>query len=436
MKAQTMAKPDADATIYSIVQKKPLAISWIIWGVAALFYLYEYVLRASTTVMTEQLMFDFGITSTALGVLSSMYYYAYTPLQIPCGMIVDWFGARLVITGSCILCVVGTLMFAESSSLITAQIGRFFIGAGSACAFLSTLKLVAEWFPQRYFAILSALTSKMGIMIGGFIVAKPLAHFVETSGWRTSMFWSAIIGIAVTALCWSIIRNSPKDGGKAIAKAPSMGLMEGLMTLIKNKQVWYVSLYGAFLYIPISAFSELWAVPFLMQKYQIDTATAAGIGVMLVFGMGFGALALAFLSDYMKSRISVMKWSALGATLCFMTIIYMPNLPMWVMYIVMFAAGFCNGAQVLCFAVNQESTSPALSATTIGFTNTIVMMSGVIFQPLLGMILDLAWEGTYVADGIRFYSTYTYQVAMITVPLCLLASFLLVYRMKETYPQK
>ena len=47
------------------------SLSWIIWICAGLFYLYEYVLRVSPGVMTNQLMQDFGVTSTALGVLAS-----------------------------------------------------------------------------------------------------------------------------------------------------------------------------------------------------------------------------------------------------------------------------------------------------------------------------------------------------------------------------
>src|SRR3989338_3198608 len=81
--------------------------SWIIWAMAALFYLYEYVLRVSPSVMTEGLTQSFGVTSTELGVLSSFYYYAYTILQVPCGVIVDKWGPRRVITFSSILCTVG-----------------------------------------------------------------------------------------------------------------------------------------------------------------------------------------------------------------------------------------------------------------------------------------------------------------------------------------
>ncbi|WP_032113075.1 MFS transporter [Candidatus Paracaedibacter symbiosus] len=124
----------------------PSLKSWMIWICASLFYFYEMILRASPSVMTDDLMRDFGVDSTALGVLSSFYYYAYVILQVPCGIIVDRFGTRRVVTFSTLLCVIGSLCFAYSDSLPLAQLGRFLIGAGSACAFISCLKISADWF--------------------------------------------------------------------------------------------------------------------------------------------------------------------------------------------------------------------------------------------------------------------------------------------------
>ena len=49
--------------------------AWIIWAAAVSFYLYEYVLRVSPSVMTDSLMLHFGVNATALGVLTSFYYY-------------------------------------------------------------------------------------------------------------------------------------------------------------------------------------------------------------------------------------------------------------------------------------------------------------------------------------------------------------------------
>ncbi len=408
---------------------------WTVWFIAAFFYLYEYILRASPSVMTEQLMQDFAITSTSLGILSSMYYYAYTPLQIPCGLIVDRLGARLVITLSCALCVIGTFMFAQADSLLVAQVGRFIIGAGSACAFLSTLKLVSDWFPPKYFAVLSGMTTMIGITTGGYLVGKPFALFVNALGWREAMLWSAVFGILVTLICWLIIKNAPSDAQNHRGTASTSTVLKDLGILVRSKQTWFVALYGCLFYVPVSVFSELWAVPYLMKKYDLDNAAAASISVMLILGKGVGAPGIALLSNYFESRKKVMFYGAFGATIAFVAAIYLP-VSMRVMECLLFFTGACAGAQVICFALNQEINPHEISATSVGFTNTIVMISGIVFQPLLGALLDCVWDGTLNGNGsgVRIYSLEAYQTAMLALPLCLFLSWILVFFIEETYP--
>ena len=85
--------------------------SYLYWGMAAIFYLYEMVLRASTSVLAQDLSQSFGLSAEMLGLLSSAYYMAYTPLQLPCGVILDKMGARRLLSASCLICALGTLAF-------------------------------------------------------------------------------------------------------------------------------------------------------------------------------------------------------------------------------------------------------------------------------------------------------------------------------------
>lgn len=427
----------SDSPIKPII-KRPSPRAWGIWLMAAIFYLYEYILRASPSVMTEQLMQDFAITTTSLGLLSSMYYYAYTPLQIPIGVVVDWLGARVVVTVSCILCVLGTIFFSLSDSLFLAQMGRFLIGAGSACAFLCTLKLVADWFPPKYFAVLSGMTTLTGITTGGYVVGRPFAEFVNNLGWRDAMMCFATLGVGVALLCWLVIRNHPHNHNKKLALAPETtkeNLWHSIGILVKSRQTWLIALYGCMFYVPISVFSELWAVPYLMKRYGIDNATAASIGVMVVLGKGIGAPGIALLSNALESRKKVMYACAFLGMLAFGTAIYLP-VPIWLMQSLLFFLGGCVGAQVLCFALNQEINPKEISATTVGFTNMIVMMSGIIFQPLMGVLLDRFWDGTISnLTGRRIYSIDAYQTAISVLPVCIFVAWILVFFIKETFPR-
>lgn len=424
--------------IHVTKQKKVASLSswrpWIIWGAAAAFYLYEYALRASPSVMTQELMVDLNVTSTILGVLTSFYYYAYVPLQIPCGVIVDRFGPRRVVTASAALCVVGAFLFAESHSLLTAQMGRFLLGMGSACAYLSCAKVGAEWFAHSRFAMIAGLTMMMGTL-GGTFGGRPVAMLVNAYNWRSTMLILSLIGVGVTVISWFVIRDRPENGiTDNYSISQEAGLLEGLKEVITNRQIWLLGLYGCMMYVPLSGFAELWAVPYIMRTYGVNNEVAAMASIMVFVGMGLGSFLSAWLSDYLRSRRLVMSSASLGSLFFFLIAIYIPGLSLNAVLAMLFLMGLACGGQILYFAVAREETSHHISGTVVGFTNGLLMSSGFIFQPLLGAVLDWAWDGQMTSTGIRFYSAEVYKYAMVVIALSQFFAWLVMFFIKETYP--
>jgi len=143
-------------------------LPWIICGLGALFYSYEYFLRITPSVMTVELKHFFHIKDGALGSLSAYYYYIYTPMQLAVGLLMDRYGPRRLLTIATLCCVAGSLLFAATPILFVAEMGRFLIGFGSAFAFVGVMKLATIWLPRRYFAMFAGLATSMG-MIGAII---------------------------------------------------------------------------------------------------------------------------------------------------------------------------------------------------------------------------------------------------------------------------
>lgn len=411
--------------------------AWIIWGAAAAFYLYEYILRVSPSVMTNELMRDFSATSTVLGIFTSAYYISYVPLQVPCGMIVDWLGARKVVTISAILCTLGSFMFADSDSLFLATTARFIMGAGSACAYLSCLKLGSEWFQPQRFAVIAGITMMMGTF-GGIFGGKPFAMLVNATGWRMAMTIAGVMGIAVVAAAWLIIRDHPEGGVHRKNKhAPltSGRLLDGLKVITSNPQTWLIGLYAALMYTILSAFAELWGTPYLMVSYEINNETAS-YGSMLVFiGMALGCLVSPILANHWRSHKRVMSIGAIGALVSFLPAIYLDNLSLTNVFILLFIAGFFCGWQILNFAAAKEINPPEFSGTTMGFMNALTMVSAPIFQSLLGKLIHIFDEGKVDVDGSRIYSAEAYQYALFTIPVCLLFAWLIMRFVRETHPE-
>lgn len=411
-----------------------LTHSWIVFACAVTFYLYEYVLRVSISVLTDDLMRAFSVTSTALGVLASSYYISYVPLQVPCGVIVDRFGPRRVITFSAFLCVVGSAIFAQSEAFWGAQFGRFLMGAGSACAYLSCAKVAAEWFPPSKFALITSITMMMGTF-GGMFGGFPFASLTNQVGWRPAMMIAAAVGLAVMALAWLVIRDRPtgyKFYDAAHHTEERAPLLAGLKIVARNPRCWLIGVYGCMMYLPLSAFSELWGVPFLMKLYDIGNQKASLMCALFLIGMGIGCPISAFLSEKFHNRVKLMGYSALGTAICFAIIPYAP-LTLNAMCSVLFIAGLISGGQILYFVAAKEINGPSISGTVVGFINGLVMSSGLVFQPFLGKLIDVFWDGAKNSDGTPLYTVEVYQWALASIPICLLISWVIMMFVSETY---
>ena len=405
------------------------ALAWVFWGCAALFYLYEFILRVSPNAIVNELMRDFGVTSTYLGILVSAYSCAYVPLQVPCGVIVDWLGTRRVICLSTLLCIIGSFLFAESENFYLAVFARFLIGAGSACAYISCVKVGSDWFAPEKFAVIAGITMMMGTL-GGIVGAKPFAALANIVGWRDAMVVAGFVGIGVLALCFFVLKDRRRSREEIVH---SGNLFEGLKIIASNPQSWLLAAYGGFMYVPLCAFAELWGTPFMMNLYNVDNETAAFAGTMVYLGFALGSLLGPLFSNYIKSRRLVMLGSSVLTIIPFVGVIYIPDLPYNVSLILLLLAGLVCGAQILYFGVAKEMNPDKYSATAIGFTNAGVMASGLIFPTLLGYILDSVWDGAISADGIPIYSVNDYQQALLTVPVCMLMAFIIMLFVRETY---
>lgn len=411
--------------------------AWFVWSFAGLFYLYQFVLRNSPGVMIDDLMRGFSVEACALGVLSACYLISYTSLQIPVGLGMDKFGPARLLKGSILLCIIGTILFAVSESFYLACFGRLLIGAGSTCAFLGSLKLATNWFHPERLALVVGFTLLAG-KVGAAFGQAPLALLIDMLGWREALLFVVVpIGLVLTVGIWVFITDNPPEGPMTPTSdvdTTVKTLMIRLKDIMVNYRIWVLGFYGALMYAPLLVFIDLWGVPFLSKLYDIDKATAGSITTMFYVGVGVGSPVVALISDSIKERRLPMTLGALLAIIFNVIIIYVPGIPISGMYVLLFTAGFVFSSQPLIFSSVCQLTPHASNATAISFTNMIVMLLGLVLQPLVGWFLDWVWDGV-MNNGIPLYTISDYRFALLSIPFCLVISLLLMPLIPETFPR-
>ncbi len=398
-----------------------VSYKWAVWGIAVLFYLYEYLLRVSPSIMADELMREFKVDTATLSLVSSYYYYTYVLFQIPCGLIVDWLGPRKVITLSAALCAIGSLIFSQTDNIFVAQIARFIIGAGSACVFLSCAKIIIDWFPAHKFGFMMAITTAVG-SLGSSLGGVYLASSLQTSGWRNSILITALIGLIITIASWFIIRDK-KNTVQIPSHNTHITFFDTLKVVITNPQNWLMGLCGCFMYLPISVFAELWSIPYLKQTYCISNIESSFANTLFFMGLAIGSPFAACLASKLNNYVRVISWSSLLSLCVFLIAIYIPHIPLNFTFFLLFLFGVCCSGRILSFAFIKDLNPTYANATAIGFINSIIMSSGIIFQPLSGIILE-----STKCEVISTYgniSSYNYQIAFSIIPVGLLLSWIL-----------
>lgn len=412
--------------------KKVTLAGFMIYLLAVSYYFYEFVIQVSPNVMTDSIMETFLVNATVIGMVSGVYYYTYTLMQLPSGLLLDRFGARWVLTSVVLVCALGALCFAYAPNIYWLGIGRLLAGAGSAFAFVSVLYLATRWFPAHYFALIAGITQMIGSMgaIGG---ETPLAYLNNVLGWRQSFLWFAIIGVLLAALIALFVRNQPKDYHKHTLTKNYYNTWQSLKVLCSNKQTWYVGLMSLTVWTPMTALAALWGVAFLKAGYLEPEYHLATAICFVWIGNAASSIFIGWWSDYIKRRCMPMSFFTACGLIASILLIYFKMPSFWMVYFLMFVVGAGTAGQALSFAVVKENNPKELTGTAMGFNNMAVVCSGAIFQPLVGKLLDMNWSGGML-HGVRVYDFHAYQIALSVVPLCFLISLIMsMFFVKETY---
>lgn len=405
------------------------AYGWVVCSLAALFYCYEYLLRIEPSVMLQPLMQHFQVTATGLGLITSMYYYAYTPLQAVVGVTTDYLGPRKILAVAIGLCVVGSFIFAYTANAIWAASGRFFIGAGSAFAFVCVLKLAAEWLPRKYFAMFAGLTTALG-MLGAMIGDVVMSWFVQRTSWHEVILVSAIVGAVLIPVFLLVIKDHEQHL-ETFGERFQQNIKE-LLKLFVNPQLILAGAIGCLLYLSLSVFGEMWGIPFVNTITQKSKIIAGEVNSMVFLGWLIGSPLSGWVSDHLRNRRIPLIWGSLLAAISFGIILIWPTLPAAVLAILLFLFGLFSSVEVITFAIGRDTVPVKYTATAMGVINLVIMLGGVIIQPLVGKLLDLFWKGD-LSQGIRIYGALDYRYSLLIIPCAMLLCAVLAFFLKETH---
>ena len=386
---------------------------FLIWFVGVSFVLFQFFLQLSSGVIIGHIMHDMNLSALTAGLLSSSFYFIYTALQIPVGIMFDRKNTRVLLSCNALLCSAGCLIFANSVGLIGLFIGRTLIGAGSAFAFVGFSHLLRQYFLPKQFAFMIGFSETLGF-IATAVGIVGMGEFIAHWGWRTFIDGAAGLGVLIAFLSWRVIPNSEKLNSQPHFK-------HSFVTILASCPIWLNGFFVGLSFSVVTVFGALWAVPFIQVKLNCSMDEASLVAAVYFIGTGLSCPLFGILSNHVKSRKRLILSSCLVTAGLLLSVLFLPIANLAIIMILMLLIGLFCGAYMLSYTISNELAPPQLQSTAMGFTNTLAVLSALILQPFVGYLLVMLNQTGY-------YTTSDYQYALVVVPLSLiLASFLVLF---------
>lgn len=408
--------------------------AWLVCLVISLFFFYEFVQLNIFNSIASDIQAAFGLSSTKVGYLASMYFYGNFLMVIPAGMLLDRYSTKTIALLAMLLSTSATIVFSTTHSFELAAVCRFLAGMGAGFCFLSCIRLASRWFTADRLAFVTGVIVTMA-MLGGMVAQTPMAILSGMVGWRHAMLSNGFLGLVIIALIFLVVRDCPKvEDGQVQEEHQHLqkyGVLQSLMYVVRNKNNWLGGMYTMLMNLPIFILGALWGMVYLERVHGITHAQASYVASMLFVGVIFGSPAFGWFSDKIHSRRMPMFIGAVTSLIIVLPILYVPHLSVATLLVLFFLLGFLTSSQVISYPAIAELNPIELTASAVSIISIVIMASGIIVQPLTGWLIGLHWDHT-MANGQPVYLTSDFMWAMLIMPVCFVISFFIALGIKET----
>ncbi|MEF8701561.1 MAG: MFS transporter [Candidatus Accumulibacter sp. UW26] len=378
-------------------------------------YVLSFFQRFAPAGIAPDLVAAFNTTASSLGVLAATYFYVYTLMQVPTGILVDTLGPRLILLLGGLVGGVGSLLFGMAPGFELALVGRTLIGLGVSVTFIAMLKIIALSFDERRFASLVGVSMLIG-NLGSVLAGAPLSWLAQITGWRGIFVGLAGLSLLLGVGCWYLLRESAAPVTGSTAKRPRFDrtvVLSGLLSVLGNRETWPVVCVNFGICGSFFAFAGLWATPFLTQVHGLSRTAAANHVSLYFAGFALGCALVGAVSDRLGRRKPVLLVSSHLYALIWLVWLSGSALPLAVSYSLFTLMGLLTASFTLTWACAKEVNPPLLSGISTSVTNMGGFLAAALLQPLVGWVMDLTWQGGLSETGARVYTPADFHAGLI-----------------------
>lgn len=390
------------------VEKKELIPYWV--KIVIVFFLGWVAIYATRSVLNpvmDNIQSEFGLSTSTLGLISSIFFLGYAGLNIPSGILGDKIGKKRVV-------IPGVILFGVFAA-ITGAMPTFFmfismwlmVGIFQGFYYGPSYGLSSESIPKKHITLGSAIINSgmaFGISIGYFISSYTVGELGMS--WRAPFFIVAIPVVLIGIIMIFVIKEKPKSKEQQKAESDS-GEKVKLSALFKNRNlilayiVIFTAIYAFFVVVT-------WMPYYLQHARGITGGSVAVIASLVPWAAIPGSILFSWIADRMGKRRPVLLVMMPLSIVAIVSIVAFDNI--YVLYAALIGYGIFGkiSTNPVLVAVVADNAPKNAYSTSFGVYNFIGMCGSIIAPYATGFLTDVTGSlnmGFYFAGFLLIIGT-------------------------------
>lgn len=348
---------------------------------AACFFITA-IYRVVMAVFIPYMEKDLSLSSLDLGLIASVYFFAFAVFQIPFGILVDHYGPRMTQGIFFFIATIGAFIFPFSSSVAMLTISRLIIGIGLAGGLMGGFTANRIWFHVDKLPFYNSVTVTAG-NIGAILATYPVHLLLLILNWRSISFILALLSLTVTL--WVII-STPKKPSH-LAHVPMGQRIRAAKEILCTRFYWFRSLLIGFSLGTLISFQSLWAAPWATHIEGMSTSRTAVLLFLLGLGFLLGCILAGLLGAIHQKLVSILLLVGESIFIALQIVIalqlFTGSLFIWFLY------GLAGASGMLGYAYIAQRFPTKYAGISISNLNVLVFLVSFVLQFGIGWLITL-----------------------------------------------
>ncbi len=382
--------------------------AWSLTALLVVLYVVNYGDKAAFGIIAQALKDELGISAAQIGLVGSLFFFAFTIGGFFAGALNRWMSLRTVLLVLALVWAAAMLPLVVSATFAVLVVSRMLLGIaeGPSSALIHTAAY--SWHPTERRGFPGALLASAA-SVAKIVLAPLLAYLSVAYGWRSALITMAVIGIVWCVFWLRLWEVGPYIPAKATGPAKASGPTKKARpdTGADEPRVPWARI--------LLTRTFLTGVPLVASIYALVTVVLTWLPSYFEVGLGFSRLEAGsmlaipsvvglisliggtLLSDFLLAR----GWSSrfvriVGPSLLVVVgggiLFLLPSIENPAAAVAIVSIGYGVGVVVLPLsnAAVSEICPPEQTAGTLGIFLALMAIGGLIGPYVTGLIVDAA----------------------------------------------